>query len=480
MELSMRGIEYSLLSSPAFPVQEIDREQLTNILQGVLSQLQRKLEQARCPLPMTAPETIGEFMGRLSLQLEPIFPIKKYEWTLFFFSCIDILLDDTIYTRVSPCKLQTQFEKKEFSIIRTFKTWILKLTSRKRLEFAFKCSISLGMVVLFGLIFDKGNGRWAGLTIAISFVTGRHAVFTIANTRAQGTAIGSIYGVICCFLFQSEEARLLAVLPWIIFTSFLRHSRMYSQTGGISAAIGALLILGRKNYGDPDEFAMARLTMDCIKQTEFYNSQTNLEITKFPKLREKQRNVETFVCELKVFVADANLEPDFWYMPFRTSCYQKLIGSFTNVVNMLHFIIYNLEILSKLEESYTIRKESQEQTTSELVLSMETLSALLKYMEEVNLIKSPADCKELIVEKFKDLEGGKLQNPEKRNASMTTDEVADKITEENDSDDKKQLRERMIRCAGAMRFCISSLRKEIDDIEICIKEITQRENHSRQ
>lgn len=39
---------------------------------------------------------------------------------------------------------------------------------------------------------------------------------------------------------------------------------MYGQAGGISAAVGALLILGRKNYGPPIDFAIARITEAVI------------------------------------------------------------------------------------------------------------------------------------------------------------------------------------------------------------------------
>lgn len=39
---------------------------------------------------------------------------------------------------------------------------------------------------------------------------------------------------------------------------------MYGQSGGIASALGALLVLGRKNYGIPSEFANARITEACI------------------------------------------------------------------------------------------------------------------------------------------------------------------------------------------------------------------------
>ncbi|KAK4392235.1 hypothetical protein Sango_2001300 [Sesamum angolense] len=515
VELQMRGIEYSLVSSPAFPVQVVDQEQLSNVLKGVSVQLEQKMEQVTRFSPshsMTEPETRGELMEKPLLPLDPMFPMLKFGWVLFYFSCIDMLLNDAAGTCFSSRELQNRREKTEFSIVRAFKTWILKLVSKERLRFAFKCSLALGLAMLFGLIFDKENGCWAGLTLAISFVQGRQAVFTVANTRGQGTAIGSVYGVIWCFLFHHEELRLLALLPWIIFTSFLRYSKMYGQTGGVSAAIGALLILGRKNYGEPNEFAIVRLTevfigltaflavelllqpiraatlaknhlrqtlhslRDCLKEISTCPVQKNQTAIKFHELRDKQRNLSSLVCELKKIVADAEFEPDFWYLPFRTSCYQKLVGHLSNIVDMLYFITSNFERLSDLSETSTLCKEFQEQMSSELELFQETLSSSVEYLEKAHSIESQADSQEAVNEEFRDLEARKLQNPDSPSALITENNEVETNNEEVGEDNRRQ-RQKMIQCLGALGFCISSLVKEIDETEICRKEIDQWESH---
>ncbi|KAL9150410.1 hypothetical protein ABFS82_12G166400 [Erythranthe guttata] len=504
VELQMRGIEYSLVSSPA---QTIDQENISNVLQGLSIQLEKRIEQLTCSSPYNSSkesETRGEFTEKPSLPIEAMSPILEHGWAFFYFSCIDMLLSDS---SASPKYLQTPSAKTEdFSILIKLRNWISKITKNGRLEFAFKCSLSLSLAVLFGLIFDKENGCWAGLTIAISFVTGRQAIFTVANTRGQGTAIGSVYGVICCFLFHSEEMRLLALLPWIVFTCFLRYSKLYGQTGGVSAAIGALLIVGRKNYGVPNEFAIARLTEvfiglsafilvelflqpiraatlaknhlsltlnsleDCVKEIGFFPVQKN----QFLELREKQRNLSSLVCELRKFVTDAELEPDFWYLPFRGSSYQKLVGSLSNIVHMLYFITYNFEILLELSEKSNVCKEFQEQMSNELELFQETLSSLQVYLEKALSTESHADTNASIDEKFRDLEMGKPQNREKQSVSIIAE---NKETERStEAVESEELRERMIRCLGATGFCISSLMKEIDDTEMCIREIDQWES----
>ncbi|XXG80942.1 hypothetical protein AAC387_Pa09g1696 [Persea americana] len=126
---------------------------------------------------------------------------------------------------------------------------------------AFKCLLALGLSVLFGLLFSKANVFWAGLAVAVSISPWREATFKSANVRAQGTVLGSVYGVLGCFISQRfMELRILVLIPWIVFTSFLRRSRMYGPAGGATASVGAILLLGRKGYGPPSDFAMTPIT----------------------------------------------------------------------------------------------------------------------------------------------------------------------------------------------------------------------------
>ncbi|XP_057769043.1 uncharacterized protein LOC130989098 [Salvia miltiorrhiza] len=257
MELEMRGIEYSVISSATIiPFQAAEQHQLSQISQAISTRIEERIKQLRCYSPFNSKveSETRQLMANSSSLLELKLPNPKQGWLYFYFSCIHMFLNDTVCCNSAASRKP---ETKAQGIATRFKHWIHKLTSHDRLLFATKCSLCLSLAVLLGLTFDKENGCWAGLTIAISFVTGRQAIFTVANSRVQGTALGSVYGVICCFLFHYEELRLLALLPWIIFTSFLRHSKMYGQTGGVSAAIGALVILGRKNYGAPNEFAIS-------------------------------------------------------------------------------------------------------------------------------------------------------------------------------------------------------------------------------
>lgn len=425
-------------------------------------------------------------------------PNLKQGWLFLYFSCIDMFLNDTVSNFTSSRKVSTESS----NITTRFKQWIQRLTSYDRLQFAFKCSFCLGLAMLLGLTFDKENGCWAGLTIAISFVEGRQAIFTIANYRVQGTALGSVYGVICCFLFHYEELRLVALLPWIVFTSFLRHSRMYGQTGGVSAAIGALVILGRKNYGPPNEFAIARLTevfiglsafivvelflqptraatlaknqtfltlralQDCIKETRVHKKQTAEE---FLDQKEKQRDLSYLVSQLKEFVADAEMEPGFWYLPFNAPCYKKLVQSMSNIVDMLCFISHNLELLSKLAET-DFGSKLQEHINNEVQILQETLSSAHIYQEAI-ITEFQAVIED-------EMEAGKLRKREKSGVLIAehTEIERDTDDEEEENEDDKNRREMMIQCLRTTRFCISSVMRELENITFCMREMGSMEN----
>ncbi|XP_038882782.1 uncharacterized protein LOC120073933 isoform X2 [Benincasa hispida] len=276
IEVAMRGME-AALTSPSMAFGAMD-EQLCNFLNNLKTKAILKLQQFKISVPSTsttAPETKPTFSIPLPLNISPITP--QILPTSFFLRCMEILLYDSTASAagrnlISEVEIGRRANGEEATQSRDHPTketrWgILSnmLPTNQSLRFALKCSITLGLAVFLGLTYTKPNGYWSGLTVAISFATERQAIFTVANVRAQGTAIGSIYGVLCCFILKKYEYLwLLPLLPWVVFTSFLVHSRMYGQSGGIASALGALLVLGRKNYGIPSEFANARITEACI------------------------------------------------------------------------------------------------------------------------------------------------------------------------------------------------------------------------
>lgn len=238
IEITLRGMEMAVTSATSFPMQTFDG--LPRVLEELTCLTIKKVKsyQILCN-SMTGPESNEE----CSLKNFQTIPTISQNLPFFFFLfCMKLLNCPMPKTDGST----NSCEEHVLSFNEAWTSWACKVKS-KRFMPACKCSFSLGLAVLFGLLFSKPNGIWSGLSVAISFATAREATFKVANVKAQGTVLGTVYGVLGCFLFEKLlPIRFLLLFPWFIFTSFLRHGRMYGQGGGISAVIGAVLILGRK------------------------------------------------------------------------------------------------------------------------------------------------------------------------------------------------------------------------------------------
>ncbi|GFZ11011.1 hypothetical protein Acr_22g0004090 [Actinidia rufa] len=433
-------------------------------------------------------------------------PVRGMEMALtsspsFPLSFIDQELDDSSATQNLKRFVDSPEETTSGFFKRFCSSWCTR-PKNETLVFALKCSLALGLAVFLGLIFNEENGYWSGLTIAISFAAERQATFTIANARAQGTAMGSVYGVLGCFFFRKfDEVRVLALLPWIIFTSFLRHSRMYGQAGGISAVIGALLILGRKNYGAPAEFAIARLTeafiglfcfimvellmqptraatlaknqlsgclemlRECIGEVGLPPNQKDLDLV-FPTWREKQEKLKDRVNELEKFAREADLEPNFWFSPFRIECYNKLLVSISKMKDLLLFTSYIMEFL--VEESHrcgVVWRELEEHVNSNVLLFKENRG---KIYDDLELGKSPnADACKMHTDEE---EAGKIVSSFLQRSKELTDKIGAQAGERRAGQIALSL--------SAIGFCIGGLMTETKAIEKGIKELVQWENPS--
>ncbi|XP_031275955.1 uncharacterized protein LOC116134422 [Pistacia vera] len=539
LEISIRGMELSLNSCRSLPVGMID-EELRDVLETSKARVGLKLEQAKCYASFdatTVPEIKNECTDKSLSTLATISSTEDAPAS-FFFYCMELLQAGFPISRNSECvvkeKKKTKMEELSSSqsqgkSMNLLERGLLILPSSESFIFALKCSISLGLAVLFGLIYNRENGYWSGLTIAISFARNRQATFTVANARAQGTAMGSVYGILCCFMFKKfENLRFLLLLPWIIFTSFLRHSRMYGEAGSISAVIGALLILGRKNYGTPTEFAITRITeatigLICFIMVEILcqparaatlariqlaQSLEALEegikditlcadqkkSTKSRALGDKQNKLKSHALKLENFIAEAEKEPNFWFLPFNATCYRKLLGSLSTMADLLLFVAYKIESLSQASERHGVAwEEFHEQINEELELFKEKVGYSMKCFEKVISIKSLAVLeKELQKRNISyDVELGRLPNEDvHRSVSpneedvleilsfflQLSNEVANKInTDEGD----EKLKSQIVVCLNGLGFCISSLTRETIELEKELKELLKWENPTR-
>jgi hypothetical protein len=537
IEILMKGVEIALDSCPSFPVSMID-EGIKQALLDMKGKIGLKLQNGKCLTPFDA-TTAPEAKAGESYVLAPkIGGATQADLPAFFFLyCLELLSRELPVGQNPECNSENTNKtdtrdvtsKRDQEKANLGKTWdysTIKLPNMERWTLATKCSLSMGFAVLFGLIFNKENGYWSGLIIATSFVTERQATFTVANARGQGTAIGSVYGILCCFIFQRfVDLWFLPLLPWIIFTSFLRHSRMYGQAGGISAVIGALLILGRKNYGPPNEFATARLVEACIglicfimaeillqparaatlAKTEFAWSlralrdciddtsqlcagQKSALSSSIPALRRKHQEVKSRINNLEKFIAAAESEPNFWFLPFYGACYRKLLVSLRKMECLLLFVAIEIGTLSQVSDRLQVLINNY------LLPLGEEVGFSLKCIEELISMNSLA-LLERGVQKISishdDMELGKSSPSADvlyRTLSLDEEEVENSIPQhskvEADGIEKREgaqeLKSRLILRIYSLEFCISSLIKETREIEKQVKELITRENPESQ
>ncbi|OIT37426.1 PREDICTED: uncharacterized protein LOC109240808 [Nicotiana attenuata] len=518
IQTPLRGMEIALEKSPPFPLDILNSE-LKDGLETLSEHISKQVKNISLE-SATVPESNAENAEKFLQTLQTIQPTKKDLPSLFFLFCLKLLLNKPTF--LSSKKESKKQDEEERYMRKTWTNLAITINSRRFMA-AFKLSLSLGLAIFFGSIYSKDNGFWAGLPVAISLAATREATFKVANVKAQGTVLGTVYGVLGCFLFERfVQTRFLSLLPWFIVSSFLSRSRMYGQAGGISAVIGAVLILGRKGFGPPSEFAIARITetfigLSCSIMVEILLQPTrastlakiqlsksfgilhecidSISFSSYSKnsLEESQKKLKFHVNELGKFIAEADAEPNFWFLPFSNACYGKLMGSLSKMVEYLLFGSQALRFLEQESEKIdnNMWKTIVKKLDADLMLFKDLIGSYTKCFEEVSLVKSLVVLdKEFEKKKVAiDLELGKLPTPynirssseeeiEKNLVSFLqhSNEVVDVILKGGKNDEK--LKGDLVLSLSAFGFCMDNLVKETKEIEKGIKELVQWENPS--
>ncbi|XP_031268225.1 uncharacterized protein LOC116126686 [Pistacia vera] len=532
LEILLRGMEMAVTSITSFPVRMVDgelKESVIRLQEHVCLTIKQVKNYVTCD-SLTVPESNGEDVTE-SLQTLQAVPTAKQDLPpLFFLFCMKLLHSKsmpkpTISAQENSVKkniegLPSSRKQDEFSFKGAWSSWAKKVKSKNNMQ-AIRCSLSLGLAVLFGLLYSKPNGFWSGLPVAIGIASAREATFKVANVKAQGTVIGTVYGVLGCFLFERFlPIRFLSLLPWFIFTGFLRRSRMYGQAGGISAVIGAVLILGRKNFGPPSEFAIARIVetfiglscsimVDLLFQPTRASTLAKVQLSKSlgmlhdcvgsMSLQESQGNLlgnqkklKLNVNALEKYIGEADVEPNFWFLPFHGACYSKLLGSLSKMADLLHFAAHYMNFLEQeSQETEASWKESVNKLDGDLKLLKEVVGSSIKCFQDVTMIKSLRELEKKLEKRTisYDLELGKSANVNRvsdleengmekfiTSYLQHSNEVVDKI--HVDKGDQKALRSQAVLSLSALGYCMQSLITETRKMEEGIKELVQWENPS--
>ncbi|XP_072996682.1 uncharacterized protein [Typha latifolia] len=495
-EMALRGMEIALTSTTLFPIKFLDQNLKTNLFslrdQLILKLLNQNLLTEAKEIQDESLRSLN-FISKDSKDLAP----------LFFLFSINLLCNDPELVnaaqelKVMPTTNQAAESCGEVKSREAKTTCLLNslnLTSTKFIV-ALKCSLSLGLSVLLGLLFSKANGYWSGLTVAITMTPWRESTFKLANVRAQGTALGSVYGVLGSLISQNlMELRFLVLLPWIIFAGFLRHSRMYGLAGGIAAAISAVIILGRKNYGEPSVFTIARLTETFIgllcsilvelllqptrastmARTQLYQSIGALgECMEYSLvsswdlgvLKEKEKELREQVNNLSKYTSEAEAEPNFWFLPLNIACYRKLHGSLAKMVELLYFMGHSPSFGVPWNELKEGIDGDLEHLKKLVGCSLNhSLTSLEKGLDDLEIGRQQEVCGCGVWSAHEEEEGEKVMASFVHHAM----EVAEKLQVDIDGEQKCKV----FLYLASVGFCIKSLITETREIEKGILELS--------
>ncbi|KAL6200150.1 hypothetical protein ACLB2K_029932 [Fragaria x ananassa] len=373
----------------------------------------------------------------------------------------------------------------------------------------------------------KENGCWSGLPVAISFAAAREATFKVANVKAQGTVLGTVYGVFGCFLFHRIlPIRILSLIPWFIFTSFLQRSKMYGQAGCItciSAVIGAVLILGRTKFGSPSEFAIAIITetfiglscsifVELLLQPTRASTVAKVQLSRTlgalhecidsvtlqsgrAQLEDSQKCLKLEVEELGKLIAEADVEPNFWFLPFHTASYGKLMSS---ISKMMELLVFSGHAIGVLEQNSQLLQGSWKGIVATMECDLELfkmmVGSLISCFRDITLLKSMTVLEREGLDdqesgKSCDLELGKPQTLKAFRVCGLEDEEMNKIVSSyllhsKEAVDKihcqqnEELKGQIVLCLSAIGFSESGLIRGTREIEEGIKELVQWENPS--
>ncbi|XP_031484766.1 uncharacterized protein LOC116253913 isoform X2 [Nymphaea colorata] len=517
LERPIKGMEIALSSCSSFPVsRHMGDKGIIDLLSVMAERISHSLQTIVNTAPKDSSQVHVDETRPLEISfeaLEAVTPTSSSDLPPFFFIFCMKNLYESVISPLQGEEKTTKMTKSGEATKKSKGAWSLKIDAESLLM-AVKCSISLGLSVLFGILFTKDNGYWGGLAVAVSIATQRESTFKMANVRAQGTVLGSVYGVLGCFLTQRFEfLRYVALIPWVIFTSFLRQSEMYGYAGGVTALIGAVVILGRRNYGSPSQFAIERITetfvgiLCCIfvefiflprrastlareklmeTLAEIADTMPSLGSNTKPclslaEMKDAGTRLRTNLSELKNLMEEAKAEPDFWFVSFPDASYSQIWGSLSTVVELLDFLLDAIDSLPQVSCTHALsHSEIYKAINEDLEEFKNCIDSYLVCFQEVLQIKS---LKELNDEYHKRNEG--VADLEAGGVQTVDGEMMDKIVESlvrhigealAHVEEKKEMRGQMVVSLGAMGFCMSNIMKETKKIELGIQEILQRNN----
>ncbi|MCO5569100.1 hypothetical protein L7F22_022807 [Adiantum nelumboides] len=283
----------------------------------------------------------------------------------------------------------------------------------QQLRAAFKLSLAMALGGFLGFWFNNSKGYWADITLALGYTgVAKGGSFKVAVLRTLGTVSGSIYGLMVVLAtFNFPAMRFVALIPWVVFTSFLRQSKIFGYSGAVSAFTGAIVILARTNKDSTDqEFTVIRIVEAFLGMASFVMveilvmprraaSMVKPEIISgFSKLQEfisaicsayssedcdicggsktveelqsKEEKLRKAINSQNALVKEAAEEPQFWFAPFPEKIFAKVMEEQRNMLEMLHFSVAVFEEIKQITGEAKVPMDKLLQTPLKSAITM--------------------------------------------------------------------------------------------------------------
>ncbi|GFS37897.1 hypothetical protein Acr_00g0054680 [Actinidia rufa] len=272
LNMPLRGMQIAITntsSSSKFPIQILNQELKDDVLK-LADHISQTLKKVSPFDQYSSPSTVLEAPNSEDLikSLQTLQNLKDLP-SFFFLYCLKLLHKKSTLPTSSAKEVPNTNSSKQ-------NKYFFKEITSKRLMPAFKCSLSLGLAVLFGLMYSKKDAHWSGLPVAITLAGAREATFKVANVKAQGTVLGTVYGVLVMVEMLLQPTR----------ASTLARAQLSKSLGAVG---------------------------ECVGEMRIGDSKTSLD--------DSQKKLKSCVSELGEFIGEAEVEPNFWFLPFHSGCY---------------------------------------------------------------------------------------------------------------------------------------------------------------
>lgn len=313
-----------------------------------------------------------------------------------------------------------------FGIVR-WRRWVESRIDAQQARTAFKMSLAMAMGAFMGSWFSRDKGYWADITLGLGFTgASKGGSFKSATLRAQGTVAGSIYGLLVVLATKNwSNLRMVALIPWLVLTSFLRRSKLYGYAGAVSAFTGAIVILAHTSDKDSSEedFTVIRIVEAFLGMASFIlvellvlpsratslvkaelvpglgklkaHCAAALSVYSEPRcckccadavadLKSREKSLKSLCARLTALVKEAAEEPRFWFSAFPESAYSKILTAMAKMLDHLHFSLSAFDAIvdAFARAGMAHQGELQDALAPSMRLLDERLVPLLEFLEQ--------------------------------------------------------------------------------------------------